>query len=170
MKNKHIVMKDIAEKAGVHQTTVSLALNNDRRISEKTRARIQKLAEEMGYIPDPLLSSLVAYRKKNSEMQYRETIALIFDTIGSFGFEDSFYLQTVCNSVIKRALELGYKVEVLRRGKDFSSVSMLDRVLKTRSIHGILFGDIYGEDLEYTLDWQQYSLVKITQGTLFPAH
>jgi len=163
MKTTRVVMKDIAEKAGVHQTTVSLALNNDRRISKSTADRVRKIAEEMGYIPDPILTSLVSYRNKTRVLPYQETIALIFDTLGSYGVDDSLYLRTVRNAVIQRAKELGYKIEILRRGVDYASSATLDRILRTRSIHGILFGDIYGEDLEYKLDWDEYSMVKITQ-------
>lgn len=48
-------------------TTVSLALRNHPRLPEKTRHRIQKLAKEMSYRPDPVLQALVAYRGKVME-------------------------------------------------------------------------------------------------------
>jgi len=163
MKKKPIVMKDVAAKAGVHQTTVSLALNNDPRISAATRDRIQKLAKEMGYVPNPVLASLVSYRRSKSETPYRETVALIFD-VGDFKrFEESHYLTSIRDAVISRARELGYKAEVFHRGVDFSSSEMLDRVLRTRNIHGVLFCDIHKDDLCYNLNWSDYSLVKINQ-------
>lgn len=51
-------MEDVARAAGVHQTTVSRALRNDRRLPEQTRQRIRKLAERLGYRPHPLLTAL----------------------------------------------------------------------------------------------------------------
>jgi DNA-binding LacI/PurR family transcriptional regulator len=37
--------------------TVSLSLRDDTSISEATRTRVKKIAEEMGYRRDPLLSA-----------------------------------------------------------------------------------------------------------------
>ena len=46
-----IMLKDIAKKAGVSPTTVSLVLsqNPKGRISEKTRKKVQDVAKELGY-------------------------------------------------------------------------------------------------------------------------
>lgn len=45
-------IKDIAEKAGVSISTVSYALNGSDKVSEKTRARIISIANELNYIPN----------------------------------------------------------------------------------------------------------------------
>ena len=51
-------IKDIAEKAGVSKTAVSFAFNNPSRLSEATARQILKIAEEMGYTPDPVARSM----------------------------------------------------------------------------------------------------------------
>ena len=43
-------MRQIAERAGVNRSTVSLALRNDHRLKLATRQKIQALATEMGYL------------------------------------------------------------------------------------------------------------------------
>lgn len=163
MTKKRVIMKDVAQKAGVHQTTVSLALRNDPRIPETTRQRIQQIAKELGYVPDPLLSSLVAYRRTSQVPLKRETIALILDVKQSQRFEEGDYLPTVVKTIIERSRELGYQVERFQRGRDYDSVRSLERVLHARNIHALLFGDVDNADLSYKLDWNQYSMVKITQ-------
>lgn len=45
-------IKDIAEQAEVSVSTASRALNNNPRISEKTRQRVRKIAAELGYQPN----------------------------------------------------------------------------------------------------------------------
>ena len=65
MLEKRTTMADIARKAGVHVTTVSLALRNHPRLPASTRERIQALAKELGYVPDPFLRALVTYRGTN---------------------------------------------------------------------------------------------------------
>lgn len=52
MQNRYIDIIEIAKIANVHPSTVSRALNNNSRISEKTRKLIQDIAAEYGYVPD----------------------------------------------------------------------------------------------------------------------
>jgi alanine racemase len=51
-------IKDIAERAGVSKTAVSFAFNNPNRLSEATAKQILKIAEELGYTPDPVARSM----------------------------------------------------------------------------------------------------------------
>jgi len=51
-------LKDIAYRAGVSVMTVSKALRNAKDISVATKARIQHMAEEMGYVPDAAAAGL----------------------------------------------------------------------------------------------------------------
>lgn len=55
-------IKDIARAAGVSHSTVSRALGDSPLISAATRARIQRLAAEMGYSPDAGARGLVRGR------------------------------------------------------------------------------------------------------------
>lgn len=48
----------MAKAAGVSQPTVSRALRNDPDIAERTRARVQEAARELGYVPNELGRSL----------------------------------------------------------------------------------------------------------------
>ena len=55
-------MEDVARRAGLSKATVSLALNGSTRINAQTRARLQALAREMGYRPNPYARNLVTRR------------------------------------------------------------------------------------------------------------
>lgn len=57
-----VKLKDIAERAGVSIMTVSKALRDAKDIAPATRARLRKLADEMGYVPD-LSAQLLRSRK-----------------------------------------------------------------------------------------------------------
>ena len=66
---------DVARAAGVHRTTVSLALKRHPRIPRETQERVRRIADALGYQPDPMLSSLVAYRTRNRPAAYHGSLA-----------------------------------------------------------------------------------------------
>jgi DNA-binding LacI/PurR family transcriptional regulator len=57
-----ITIKDIAAAAGVSKTTVSFAFNDPGKISKDTCENIMRIAEELGYVPDPLARTLTTKR------------------------------------------------------------------------------------------------------------
>lgn len=55
-------IKDVAKKAGVSVATVSRAINNAPRISEKTKQKVVKVMQELGYTPDANARALVTQK------------------------------------------------------------------------------------------------------------
>ena len=53
---------DVADKAGVSQSTVSRCFSPDSKISKKTRDHVLKVAAEMGYTPNAIARSLITRR------------------------------------------------------------------------------------------------------------
>ena len=51
-------LKDIAEELGLSVSTVSRAINNTGRMSEKTRKKILEAVERYNYIPNDIARSL----------------------------------------------------------------------------------------------------------------
>ena len=77
-----VTIKDIARAAGVSHTTVSRALKGNPAISAKTTARIQELAQEMGYTPSAIAQSLLSRRSM--------TVGMVITTIA-----DPFVIKVV---------------------------------------------------------------------------
>lgn len=70
---------DVAKAAGVSSATVSLVLNGaEARISPDTRERVRRIAEEIGYVPNPIARSL---RTRSTR-----TIGLVSDRIATTPF------------------------------------------------------------------------------------
>ena len=46
-----VTMKEIAERAGVHQATVDKVVHNRVGVSDEVRARVQAIIDELGYKP-----------------------------------------------------------------------------------------------------------------------
>ena len=54
-----VTIYDIAAKAGVSAMTVSRVINNTGKISDKTRAKVRRVMEELNYVPNQMARSLV---------------------------------------------------------------------------------------------------------------
>lgn len=59
-----VTIKDIAKVAGVTFATVSRALNNESGVSEQTRLKILKIAEDLNYVPNLAARRLTQRRSK----------------------------------------------------------------------------------------------------------
>ncbi len=86
MKRRRISSEDVARKAGVSRTTVSFVLNNTpgKQISEETRQRVLRAAEELGYVPNEYARRLAMSRQLG--------ISLIISTTRST-FSDAFVVR-----------------------------------------------------------------------------
>lgn len=73
-----VTINDIARISGYSKTSVSFAFNDPGRISEKARTKIITVAEELGYIPDPLARNLSLRRHGSIGLLLPEVIPLAF--------------------------------------------------------------------------------------------
>ena len=73
-KGNNVTMKDIAELLGVSVMTVSKVINGHTDISEKTRDRVLKKIDEMGYTPNIMATNLRSRRGK--------LVALVLSDVG----------------------------------------------------------------------------------------
>ncbi len=62
MKKQNITQKDIAERAGVGQNTVSRVVTERGYVSPDVRRKIEDVMEELGYCPDRHAQALRARR------------------------------------------------------------------------------------------------------------
>src|SRR4051812_30070874 len=109
-------MQDVARAAGVHQTTVSLALRNDPRLPEATRARLQEIATRVGYAPDPMLSALNSYRASKGRAKTAIVIAFIANFRDRRELAASYPHRLLFEGARARAEVMGYRLEAFYVG------------------------------------------------------
>ena len=68
-------MKEIAERAGVHPSTVDKVVHHRVGVSDEVRARVQAIINELGYTPNP--SGRELQRQYNQEAQCIITMPLL---------------------------------------------------------------------------------------------
>lgn len=123
---KKITAREVAEKAGVSRTTVSMILhqNPDIRFSEETRSRVLQACNELGYQPP----------SKNKEYVQRKKILLA--VCPSY---ENFHYGRVVDRLQARALELGYRLMTYNTFRDSSVEGEILQFCKEMPVSGVLF-------------------------------
>jgi len=156
-----ISIRDLAREAGVHHTTVSRALRNDPRLSCDQRLRIQALATARGYTPDPMLSSLMSYRRLKNRPRYQATLAWVTTGSDRNGWSIREEAKARYEGACQRAGELGYQVDKFWLGEEGMNEHRAAQVLGARNIRGLLFVDPPTVPAALGFDEGNFSLVSL---------
>jgi LacI family transcriptional regulator len=165
--NKRITIRDIALKAGVHHTTVSRALKNDSRISKESTARILALAKQMDYRPDPMLTSLVAYRSLKHQSEYQATLGWITNYPTKDGWKTSEKIGYFAGAK-QRTKELGYRLDEFWLHEKGMTSRRAAEILDTRNIQGLIFIPQPRARAHIRLVWEKFSAISISHTLTWP--
>lgn len=162
MSERRVTLADVAREGGVHVTTVSLALRNNRRLPEPTRLRLQALAKRMGYTPDPFLRALVAYRGRNTLRRNPPTLAYVTNWNSRWGWRRTTAHPDFYAGAQAQAADLGFQLDHFWLREPGLTHGRLSQILYARSIAGVVIASHVREfDLALQFDWSQFSAVKI---------
>jgi LacI family transcriptional regulator len=124
MRKKYVTIRDIAERAGVSINTVSRALNNKPDISEETRRKILKIAQELGYVKNATASSL---RSKQTNI----VGVIIADSANPFYAE-------VLKGIEAASRKYGYQIMLMNTERIYENEEKAIEVLLQRRVDGLL--------------------------------
>ncbi len=162
MNERRTTLADVAKKAGVHVTTVSLALRNHPRLPEETRERIKKLADRLGYRPDPFLQALVAYRGKTTPRRNPPTLAYVTNWDTRWGWKKVTAHPDFFAGALAKANELGFHLDHFWMREPGLTHGRLSGILQARGINGVIIASHMREvDVALHFDWTHFSAVKI---------
>ncbi len=159
---RRTTLSDIASAAGVHVTTVSLAMRNHPRIPEGTKARIRQLAEKLGYVPDPMMRALISYRAQNRTRRNPPTLAYVTNWKTRWGWKKITAHPDFYAGAESKARQLGFKLDHFWLGEPGLTHERLNSIFRARGITGLIIashGFALGDALK--LDWTRYSAIKI---------
>lgn len=152
-------IKDVAAVAGVHHTTVSLALRNHPSIPETTRARIRAAAEQVHYRPDPMLASLMTYRRGLKPSQRQPVVAWVTNHPTRHRWKQTRVFQDLFNGAAARAEQLGYRLEEFWLREGGMSLARAHQILSTRNISALLLAPQPTAGMSLELPWEHYCAV-----------
>ena len=133
-------MSEIAQRLGVAPSTVSRALRADPQISVEVRRQVEETARKMGYRPNPLVSALMASRRRRGGHGEVDVIALVTNYGGREGWRSKDVCRWFFDGIQARAAALGFWIEVISLGACQGNMSRLEKALHARGIHGVLLG------------------------------
>lgn len=154
-------MQDIAARARVHRSTVSLALRDHPRISLEVRRKIQALAQKMGYRTNPLVAALMRSRRGGRAVKH-VVIAYVTNYPTRYGWRPPHHDRPdYFPGAVARAQELGYKVEHFWLGEPGMTVDRFCNILSNRGINGVLIGRLPPGQQSLQLLWERFSCVAL---------
>ncbi len=161
MATPRATQRDIAIKAGVGRSTVSLALKGHPRISVATRERIEAAARALNYEPDPMLSALATYRNRIRTQAYHGTLAWMVNSQAGYDWEDGPYYRAYFAGAAERAHTYGYRLEKFQLNADGVGAPRMTSILHARNITGILLCPQPRAGMELDFAWEQFSAVTL---------
>ncbi|GAB1420823.1 LacI family DNA-binding transcriptional regulator [Anaerolineales bacterium] len=123
-------LEKIAKIAGVSKSTVSRVINDDINVSEKTRALVKKVIEEVGYNPNSAARSLVTKRTQTIGVAIPNAISILFDT--------SFYFPTILRGISKTTSERHYATLLFIGESGEDDLRFSRRIMHRKMMDGII--------------------------------
>jgi DNA-binding LacI/PurR family transcriptional regulator len=117
-------IKTIAERVGYSRNTVSLALRNDRRVTDDTRQRVLTAAKELNYRPNLLARAMVTGRS--------QMLGLAIPRL------DFSYMPRLVESIQEAAFENGYGVLSCSHHNERHRLPELLSYLQDRQVEGVI--------------------------------
>ena len=152
----------IAEKAEVSRATVSRALRNHPQLPRRTCDRIRKIAEEMGWRPDPETSRMMHYLRETRNHRVECTLAVLNDYPARKDLYGDPYTEALLKSARARADALGYQVDEIWLREPGLTAKRATSILRARGIAGVLIPPEVDPLPELELDWTLFSSVATT--------
>ena len=124
MRNKKVSIHDIANHLGISSSTVSRALNDNARISEKTKKEVRRVAKAMGFEKNHLATGLITNQSF--------TLGVVVPAVNR-----NFFASAI-NGIEKIASENGYTVLICQSHDLYDrEVELIDTLIANR-VDGII--------------------------------
>lgn len=156
-----VTLQMVADRLGVHVTTVSKALRGNPAIARATRERVERTAKEMGYVPDPRLRALADYREAKRGRAYQASLAWVHCHGKTEPMERFPAYGDYWKGAQERAGSLGYSLDRYWVPEGETGMARLLRTLEARGVPGLVLAPLAQPGVLRDLDWSPFSVVTI---------
>lgn len=160
-----VSLKQIAGKAGCSRMTVSLALRDDARIPVSTRKRIRKIADQLGFTPNPRVARAMAAIAQSRHARHHDRIVFLTSHASADDWRQYSHEFRCYQGALERARVCGYSLEPIWALDPKLRGPTLSRMLWTQGIEGVLLAPLgtgawTGSDWKLEFDWHRFSVVE----------
>ena len=159
--SRRVTLRDVADAAGCHFSTVSLALRDHPRLPAATREKLRALARQMGYVADPLLASLSSYRTRHHPAPFRSNLAWITNHPTRDGWRKAEIFHDYFRGAEERARALGYRIEEFWLRERGLNPARASQILHARNVAGLFIAPQPSAGATLELDWPGFSAVAL---------
>jgi len=162
-------LRQVAAAGGVHHTTLSRALRGHPDVSVARAAELRALAEKMGYVPDPMLRALAAYRSGRRPVAFHSVIAWLNPSPNREDWKRHRTYRTYFAHAAERARQLGFHLEEISLPKSGAGAERVTSILNARNINGVIVvpAPVAHISLDQ-IDWKTLSAVRIGHSLVKP--
>lgn len=139
-----------------------MAFKGHPNIPKKTRERILKIAAELGYSPDPMLSALAAYRNRTRPASYHGTLAWLTNSAFGFNWRDRTvrpHFSDYYEGAAAQAKRCGFLLETFDFNSPGVTPARLASILVARGVAGVLLCPQPRPDTNLDFPWERFSAV-----------
>jgi LacI family transcriptional regulator len=160
-------LRAIAQRAEVSVAAVSMALRNHPRIPDGTRERIQRLALELGWRPNPLLAEAMSAIRSGQPVSERVTLAWVTAHAKRDSWRRVPFFRRSFEGASRRAAAAGYRLDHFWLGDADGHAARLSDILVARGIVGLVVAPL-PKPSALALDWEHFSAVTIAYSLTAP--
>lgn len=135
-------LKTIAQMTGLAVTTISRALNNAPELAQETRDRVQKIAAEIGYLPDR-----AALRLKTGRTNVVSLILEPDEQIYGFG-------TSLVTGITEALRDTAYHLVITPLFRNVQPIEPIRHIVRNRMADGVIFSkaETFDERIRFLLD------------------
>ena len=155
-----VSMQDVAMRAAVSRSAVSLALQGHPSLPTATRDRILAVARRLGYRKNPLVAALMSVRRTGADQSAnRAPLAFLTAHTPPDSWRQVATHRRFHAAACARAAELGFRLDEFSLGDPGLRPERVRAVLQARGIHGLLVAPLPGEYTRLDFDVADFAVV-----------
>jgi len=165
---RRATLRDVAQRARLSLSAVSLALRRPAALPPATVARVRRAAAALGYTPDPALSALAAYRSARRVHRDFAVIALVSNWARREDWFRRASAQALWEGATTRARALGYSLQHLWAREDGATPARFGQILLNRGIRGLILAPFEDPEARFDLPWEHFAVVAVERPARHP--